>query len=236
MLPNSTRGFSSACYHGFNVQGSWWQGFKSCRAQQRCPLYIVFFLSLLLKDFIYLFIKDTQREEGSPQGAWCGTRSQDPGTTTWAKGRRSTTEPPRCPYIVIFKGWFCYCFPDSEHLITKQLLGHKSITWRIFYPSMPLPDISRLIAYPDYNVSVRTLRAVLIVCLTSWQWMPHNRTSTQGSILQWGIRDYECVVTESTDFTMDTLLWRSQPERTLEGPHLRHQRGNETVESHGAIL
>ena len=33
-------------------------------------------------------------EAGSMQGAQCGTRSQDPRITSWAKGRRSTTEPP----------------------------------------------------------------------------------------------------------------------------------------------
>ena len=31
------------------------------------------------------------------QGARCGTRSWHPGITTWAEGRRPTTEPPRCP-------------------------------------------------------------------------------------------------------------------------------------------
>ena len=33
------------------------------------------------------------------QGARCWTRSQDPGITPWAKGRRSTAEPPRPPYL-----------------------------------------------------------------------------------------------------------------------------------------
>ena len=50
-------------------------------------------------------MRDTQREAetqaegegGSPQGAQCGTRSQDPGTMPRAKGRCSTTEPPWCP-------------------------------------------------------------------------------------------------------------------------------------------
>ena len=52
-------------------------------------------------------MRDTQREAdtytegeaGSLQGARWETRSQDPGITTWAKGRRSTTEPPRCPWM-----------------------------------------------------------------------------------------------------------------------------------------
>ena len=37
-------------------------------------------------------------EAGSLQGAQCGTQSQDPGVTTWAKGRRQTAAPPRDPY------------------------------------------------------------------------------------------------------------------------------------------
>ena len=41
-------------------------------------------------------------EAGSMQGAWWGTWSQDPGTTTWAKERCSTTEPPRCPSLVLY--------------------------------------------------------------------------------------------------------------------------------------
>ena len=62
-------------------------------------------MNLFFKDFIYLFIRDTERETetqakgkaGSLQGAWCGTWPQDSGIMTWAKGRVSTTEPPRFP-------------------------------------------------------------------------------------------------------------------------------------------
>ena len=63
-------------------------------------------LLFFFKDFIYLFKRDPQREAEtqtergeacSMQGAQCGTRSQDPGITLWAKGRCSTTEPPRWP-------------------------------------------------------------------------------------------------------------------------------------------
>ena len=38
-------------------------------------------------------------EAGSMQGPRCGTRSKDPGITTSAEGRCSTTEPPRHPRI-----------------------------------------------------------------------------------------------------------------------------------------
>ena len=52
-------------------------------------------LFIYFKDFIYLFMRDTEREAetqaegeaGSMQGAPCGTRSRDPWITTWAKGR-----------------------------------------------------------------------------------------------------------------------------------------------------
>ena len=59
---------------------------------------------------MYLFMGDiereaetqAEREAGFSQGAQCGTRSQDPGILTWAKGRCSTTEPLRCPSCPIF--------------------------------------------------------------------------------------------------------------------------------------
>ena len=64
---------------------------------------------LFKKDFIYLFMTDTQRdrererereaetqaegEAGSMQGAQRGTRSGDLGVMPWTEGRCSTTEP-----------------------------------------------------------------------------------------------------------------------------------------------
>ena len=62
------------------------------------------------KDFIYLFMRDTETEaetqaEGEAGSMWAaqrGTQSQDSRITPWAKGRRSTTEPPRCPYFFFF--------------------------------------------------------------------------------------------------------------------------------------
>ena len=51
---------------------------------------------LFFKDFIYLFMRDTEiegetqaeREAGSMQGAQYGTRSRDSKIRPWAKGRR----------------------------------------------------------------------------------------------------------------------------------------------------
>ena len=59
--------------------------------------------------FIYLFMRDTQREAetqaegeaGSLWGARCGTQSWYPGITPWAEGRHSTAEPPRRPKVLV---------------------------------------------------------------------------------------------------------------------------------------
>ena len=62
-------------------------------AMELSVLWVCFFLRF------YLFIHERYREAGSLQGARYGIRSQDPiMITTRAKGRRSTTEPPSCPY------------------------------------------------------------------------------------------------------------------------------------------
>ena len=71
---------------------------------QRIGIIPILHQMWFLKIF-YLFMRDTQREAetqtegetGSPRETRCRSRSQDPGITTWAKGRCSTTEPPRCP-------------------------------------------------------------------------------------------------------------------------------------------
>ena len=70
-------------------------------------------------DFIYLFMRDTEREAereaegeaGSMQGARRGTWSQDPGITTWTKDRCSTTETPGCPlslFINVISTWWIF--------------------------------------------------------------------------------------------------------------------------------
>ena len=61
----------------------------------------LFFFSFL--KILFIHERDTEAEAqgegeaGSLWGAWCEIWSQDPGITTWAKGRHLTTEPPRCP-------------------------------------------------------------------------------------------------------------------------------------------
>lgn len=51
----------------------------------------------LFKDFIYLFLRDTEREAergtGSMQVARCGTRSQEPGMMTWAEEYQPLSYP-----------------------------------------------------------------------------------------------------------------------------------------------
>ena len=74
-------------------------GWTKCLLEPLLSVLIFFFLRFL----IYLFMRDTQREAetqaekeaGSMQGAWCGTRSWDSRITPWAKGRRWTAEPSR---------------------------------------------------------------------------------------------------------------------------------------------
>ena len=68
----------------------------------------------IFKDFIYLFMRDTEREAetqaegeaGSTQEAQCGTRSWDSGITPRAKGGCSTIEPHRRPIKIILIFFF----------------------------------------------------------------------------------------------------------------------------------
>ena len=73
-----------------------------------------------LKIFMYLFVIDREAETqaGGEAGfllaAQCGTWSQDPGITTWAKGRCSVTEPPRCPLFFSLNILFIYSWETQE--------------------------------------------------------------------------------------------------------------------------
>ena len=69
------------------------------------PMSFLFFF----KDFIYLFMRDTERGRDTSRGrsrlhagSRCGTRSQDSRITPWAEGRRQTAEPPRDPLVSFF--------------------------------------------------------------------------------------------------------------------------------------
>ena len=73
---------------------------------------------LFKKYFIYLFMRDPEREAetqaegeaGSMQGARRRTRSRDPEVTPWAQSRCSITEPPGCPRIHLFLKKIIYSF------------------------------------------------------------------------------------------------------------------------------
>ena len=88
---------------------------------------------LFFKKILFIYSWQTERSRDidrgrsrSLQGAWCGTRSQDPEIMTWAKGRCSTTEPPRCPSNH-FSMSFALCLtngsiilkPDISHVCSK---------------------------------------------------------------------------------------------------------------------
>ena len=76
---------------------------------------IIHFASLAFKDFIYLFMRHTQRERereaetqeegeaGSMQGAQCGTQSQVPRITPWAAGGTKPLGHRGCPLVQVLK-------------------------------------------------------------------------------------------------------------------------------------
>ena len=74
------------------------------------PSGLSLFLLFFLKDFIYLFDREsTSRERGRSmypaEGAWCGARSQNPGIMICAKGRhltdRATQAPPQWTFLFL---------------------------------------------------------------------------------------------------------------------------------------
>ena len=62
-----------------------------------------------------------EREAGSMQGARRGTPSQDPGVTPWAKGRRPTAEPPRCPKSCILMEPLCLVIGISQNFLAPTM-------------------------------------------------------------------------------------------------------------------
>ena len=60
-----------------------------------------------------------EREAGSMQEARCWTRSWDLRIMVWAKGRHSTTEPPRPPCFV-----FVFVFSKSIKVVVKRKTRH----------------------------------------------------------------------------------------------------------------
>ena len=67
---------------------------------------IVYFILFFKR--LYLFImRDTETwgEAGSLWGARCWTQFQDSGITSWAKGRHSTTAPPRHALLYVLSSW-----------------------------------------------------------------------------------------------------------------------------------
>ena len=88
----------------------------------------LFFLKIL-----FIYSGETQREtqrhrqrekQALRGGAWGGTRSQDPGVTSWsqAKGRCSTAEPPRVPEEETLEA-------DSPQSAKPDIMTHGIMTW-----------------------------------------------------------------------------------------------------------
>ena len=76
---------------------------------------LVSFPSLFFFKVLCIYSRETEREAeaqaegeaGSLPGPWCGTWSQDPRITTWAKGRCLTADPPRCPSLFqVLNFWY----------------------------------------------------------------------------------------------------------------------------------
>ena len=137
--------FQILLFFQFLLPGNWWTSHAQPKLSH-CRH------SLFLKDFIYLFMKDTQKEAetqaegeaGSLWGPWCRTWSQDSGITTWAEGRRSTTEPLRhlhCRYSQILPT-FNHKYnlsPVSTILILFKCIHLSSLYLSPWFRPIPFP-------------------------------------------------------------------------------------------------
>ena len=109
---------------------------ETCLLDERLRVGLIF-----KKDFVYAWetqrVAETQAEgeAGSLWGAQCGTRSQDPRITPSAKGRRSTTEPPRCPQLSFWL-WSAGSLRASP---SSFLLSHVWVRW---WESWVLPPLA----------------------------------------------------------------------------------------------
>ena len=97
------------------------------------------------KDFMYLFLRDTERGRGRGRGrgrsglyAGSPTRDSIPGprVTPWTGGRRSTTQPPGRPQTWVFNG-LRLCQPPGvgSALRTLRRFLQELTRWPIRSPS-----------------------------------------------------------------------------------------------------
>ena len=125
-LRQGTHGFCPL--HGVSAyQVGRWYTVQIKQKALMCTIFLKFY-------FIYSW--ETQKEAetqaegeaGSLRGARCRTWFQDPGIMTWAKGRCSTTEPPRCPSILWFLvyGWW----------VLIMVAWGRYIVWRNKFPGV----------------------------------------------------------------------------------------------------
>ena len=105
------------CHCLMPVQGGGESKGKSWLSSHQC---------LFFKDFIYLFMRDTDWERARdtgrgrsrlPKGSPMWDRILDPRITTWAEGRHPTAEPPRRPSPMSLTHWLIHqiLLPISTH-------------------------------------------------------------------------------------------------------------------------
>ena len=150
-------------------------------------------------------MRDTEREAetqaegeaGCLQGSRCGTRSQDPRITTWAKGRCLTTEPPRHPEanLCSFRGFeakspiwksetkslirFFYKrtgnrirFVNSVFSLHWFSLPHPGLETGLEIRGLETPALLSALGKSDVAQTVESLGLTLTNCLTLGWW--HN--------------------------------------------------------------
>ena len=82
-------------------------------------------------------------EAGSPWGARCGTRSQDPGVMPWAEGRCSTAKPLGLPRVLNLMLITWYQPRGKKNLGEKDLWETHQDVYEVLFPQFLPNDNSR---------------------------------------------------------------------------------------------
>ena len=136
-----------------------------------------------------LFIHERYRERGETQaegeagsllGAWFGTRSQDPGITTWAKGRCLTTETPRCSLeCMIFVSFLMFLGFLSGGSVLPQIT---SFTWKRDSLSWICCCYSDFLERDSlFFFLLHEFRGINFPLSPGWPYVSHNISASSGS-------------------------------------------------------